>query len=281
MPAVLAVFAHPDDIEFRAAGTLLLLRDRGWDVHYCNLSDGDLGSSTLSRKATAVTRAREAQASCRSMGFHWHPPIASDLCIFYTDALIRRVAALVRSVQPSIVLTHPPVDYMEDHTETCRIAVTAAFSRGMPNYRTIPARKPTLQPLTLYHSLPHGLQGPLRQPVRPELFVNTTSVHSRKRAALAAHASQKEWLDVSQGMESYLISLDEGDAQVGQWSGRFAQAEGWTRHLHLGFGAEADDPLQEALGKSLCRPVTPAPTNQRRVARAVPPEPRSARSKRP
>lgn len=281
MPAVLAVFAHPDDIEFRAAGTLLLLRDRGWDVHYCNLSNGDLGSSTLSRKTTAETRAREAQASCRSMGFHWYPPIASDLCIFYTDALIRRVAALVRSVQPSIVLTHPPVDYMEDHTETCRIAVTAAFSRGMPNYRTSPARKPTLQPLTLYHSLPHGLQGPLRQPVRPEFFVDTTSVHARKRAGLAAHASQKEWLDVSQGMESYLISLDEGDAQVGLWSGRFAKAEGWTRHLHLGFGAEADDPLQEALRKSLCCPVTPAPTNQRRVARTERPEPRSARSKRP
>ena len=281
MPAVLAVFAHPDDIEFRAAGTLLLLRDRGWDVHYCNLSNGDLGSSTLSRKTTAETRAREAQASCRSMGFHWHPPIASDLCIFYTDTHIRRVAALVRSVQPSIVLTHPPVDYMEDHTETCRIAVTAAFSRGMPNYRTIPARKPTLQPLTLYHSLPHGLQGPLRQPVRPEFFVDTTSAHARKRTGLAAHASQKEWLDVSQGMESYLISLDDGDAQVGLWSGGFAKAEGWTRHLHLGFGAEADDPLQEALGNSLCCPAPPAPTNQRRVARAVPPEPRSARSKRP
>jgi len=150
----------------------------------------------------------------------------------------------------------------------------------MPNYRTIPARKPTLQPLTLYHSLPHGLQGPLRQPVRPELFVNTASVHSRKRTALAAHASQKEWLDVSQGMESYLISLDEGDAQVGQWSGRFAQAEGWTRHLHLGFGAEADDPLQEALGKSLCRPAPPALTIQRRVARATRLEPRSAGSER-
>lgn len=281
MPAALAVFAHPDDIEFRAAGTLLLLRDRGWDVHYCNLSDGDLGSSTLSRKTTAVTRAREAQASCRCMDFQWHPPIATDLCIFYTDALIRRVAALVRTVQPSIVLTHPPVDYMEDHTETCRIAVTAAFSRGMPNYRTIPARKPTLQPLTLYHSLPHGLQGPLRQPVRPEFFVDTTSVHARKRAGLAAHASQKEWLDVSQGMESYLISLDDGDAQVGQWSGRFTNAEGWTRHLHLGFGAEADDPLQEALGNSLCLSASPAVSNQRRVARTVRPEPRSARSKRP
>lgn len=281
MPAALAVFAHPDDIEFRAAGTLLLLRDRGWDLHYCNLSNGDLGSSTLSRKTTAQIRTLEARASCRSMAFHWHPPIASDLCIFYTDALVRRVAALVRSVQPSIILTHPPVDYMEDHTETCRIVVTAAFSRGMPNYRSVPARKPTLQPLTLYHSLPHGLQGPLRQPVRPEFFVNTSSVHARKRAALACHASQKQWLDVSQGMESYLISLDEGDAQVGQWSGRFPQAEGWTRHLHLGFGAEADDPLQEALGKSLCCPAPPAAANQRRGARAVRPRPRSARSERP
>lgn len=281
MPAALAVFAHPDDIEFRAAGTLLLLRDRGWDLHYCNLSNGDLGSSTLSRKTTAKIRTLEARASCRSMAFHWHPPIASDLCIFYTDALVRRVAALVRSVQPSIILTHPPVDYMEDHTETCRIVVTAAFSRGMPNYRSVPARKPTLQPLTLYHSLPHGLQGPLRQPVRPEFFVNTSSVHARKRAALACHASQKQWLDVSQGMESYLISLDEGDAQVGQWSGRFPQAEGWTRHLHLGFGAEADDPLQEALGKSLCCPAPPAAANQRRGARAVRPRPRSARSERP
>lgn len=252
MPAVLAVFAHPDDIEFRGAGTLLLLRDRGWEVHYCNLSAGDLGSSVLTRNVTAKTRAHESRESCKSMGFHWHPPIASDLCIFYTDRNIRRVAALVREVEPAIVLTHPPVDYMEDHTETCRIAVTAAFSRGMPNYRSIPARKPTLRPLTLYHSLPHGLMDPLRRPVRPEFLVDTTTVHARKRAALACHASQKEWLDASQGMESYLVSLDDGDAQVGRWSNRFARAEGWTRHLHLGFGAETDDPLQEALGPALC-----------------------------
>lgn len=253
MPAALAVFAHPDDIEFRAAGTLLLLRDRGWDIHYCNLSRGDLGSSVLPRAVTARTRALEAKASCRSMGFHWHRPIASDLGIFYTERAIRRVAALIREVEPGIVLTHPPVDYMEDHTETCRLVVTAAFARGMPNYRTVPARRPTPQALTLYHSLPHGLRDPLRGRVRPEFYVDTDSVHARKREALACHASQKEWLDVSQGMESYLRSLDEGDATVGRWSGRFRRAEGWTRHLHLGFGTESDDPLREALGPRLWR----------------------------
>jgi N-acetylglucosamine malate deacetylase 1 len=248
MPVALAIFAHPDDIEFRAAGTLLLLKDLGWDVHYCNLSSGDLGSSVMTAKQTALTRRKEAQAACRLTGFTWHPPIANDLGIFYSEPNIRRVCALVREVGPTILLTHPPRDYMEDHMETCRLAITAAFARGIPNYRSIPSRKPSLEPLTIYHSMPHGLRGPLREPVTPELFVDTASVHERKRAALACNASQKEWLDASQGMDSYLVTMDEDAAAVGRKSGKFKSAEGWTRHLHLGFGAEEDDPLRNALG---------------------------------
>ena len=56
MPAVLAVAAHPDDIEFRMAGTLLLLGDAGWDLHYCNLSRGNLGSETIPGPALARMR---------------------------------------------------------------------------------------------------------------------------------------------------------------------------------------------------------------------------------
>ena len=48
-PAVLAAFAHPDDIEFVAAGTLLLLRAAGWQTHYLNLTGGDCGSMTTDR----------------------------------------------------------------------------------------------------------------------------------------------------------------------------------------------------------------------------------------
>lgn len=252
MPSVLAVFAHPDDIEFRAAGTLLLLRDRGWDVHYCNLSAGDLGSSVMGSRRTTTVRAAEARAACRLMGFTWHPPIGRDLQIFYSDDMIRQVCALVRQVRPSVLLTHPVRDYMEDHMETARIAVTAAFARGIPNYRSRPSRGPTLDALTLYHSTPHGLRGPLREPMMPELFVDVSTVQDRKRAGLACHASQKEWLDVSQGMDSYLAAMDRESEEVGRLSRRFRVAEGWTRHLHLGLGCEADDPLQEALG-DLCQ----------------------------
>ncbi len=247
MPSVLAVFAHPDDIEFRAAGTLLLLRDRGWEVHYCNLSNGDLGSSMMTSARTARIRAAEARAACESMDFRWHPPIGRDLQIFYSDRRVRQVCALVRQVRPSILLTHPLSDYMEDHMETARIAVTAAFARGIPNYKSIPSRSSVLDPVTIYHSTPHGLRGPMREPVLPEGYVDITSVADRKRAALACHASQKEWLDVSQGMDSYLVSMEDECRELSRRSGKKGLAEGWSRHLHLGFGNESDDPLRSAL----------------------------------
>ena len=60
--------------------------------------------------------------------------------------------------------------------------------------------------------------------------------------------SQKHWLDVSQGMDSYLISMDEASKKVGALSGQFEYAEGWRRHLHLGFSAQDIDPLKDALG---------------------------------
>ena len=62
--------------------------------------------------------------------------------------------------------------------------------------------------------------------------------------------SQKVWLDESQGHNSYLVTMSELDAEVGRLSGgKFAYAEGWRRHLHLGFCDPDDDPLRDALGK--------------------------------
>ena len=99
----------------------------------------------------------------------------------------------------------------------------------------------------VYHAMPHGQCDGLRRPVTPELTVDTTSVQSRKRAALAAHASQKAWLDSTQGMDSYLDTCDEVSRRVGSRWGGCEHAEGWTRHLHLGLAAHEADPLAEAL----------------------------------
>src|SRR6185295_20152295 len=99
---------------------------------------------------------------------------------------------------PSVVLTHSPQDYMEDHMNTCRLAVTAAFTHGMPNFKVTPHRKTYSHDVTVYHAMPHGLCDGLRHRIVPDAYVNTTSVQSVKLRSLAAHKSQQGWLDVSQ-----------------------------------------------------------------------------------
>jgi len=247
MPSALAIAAHPDDIEFVMAGTLLRLRTLGWEIHYLNVSSGNMGSTVMSAAETARTRRREAQAAAKMLGAKWHAPFCDDLLIFYTEENLRRICAVVRAARPTIVLTHALQDYMEDHMNVARLAVTGTFARGIPNFRSVPRRPPTLDACTIYHAMPHGQCTPMREPVRPELIVDTTSVHATKRAALACHASQKEWLDKTQGMDSYLATMDGFSRTLGRQSGKFLHGEGWRRHLHFGFGGEADDPLREVL----------------------------------
>jgi LmbE family N-acetylglucosaminyl deacetylase len=246
----LAITAHPDDIEFSMAGTLLLLKGRGYEIHYHTVASGSCGSAEYNAATTRTVRRRESQQAARLLGAHYHPSLVDDLEIFYEDKLIRQVAALIREVAPTILLLPSPQDYMEDHTNACRVAVTAAFARGMRNYRTQPRRPITEQTITLYHAMPHGLQDGMCQRIVPDAFVNTTAVHATKRTALAAHESQKHWLDISQGMDSYLKTLDELSLTVGKLSGSFLHAEGWRRHSHLGFCAAEADPLRAALGQN-------------------------------
>gem|GEM_PF-4848534 len=59
MPAVLAIVADSDDIEFVAVGTLLRLRDAGWRTHYLNLSSGDCGSMTTDLDETWTRPGRD------------------------------------------------------------------------------------------------------------------------------------------------------------------------------------------------------------------------------
>jgi LmbE family N-acetylglucosaminyl deacetylase len=244
---VLAIAAHPDDIEFCMAGTLLLLREAGWEPHYLNVASGNCGSATMNSGQTRKVRLGEARNAARVLGAVFHRPFLDDLEIFYSTSSLRRLTAIIREVQPTVILTHSPEDYMEDHMVVSRLAVTAAFARGMRNYPSQPRRPISMQGVTIYHGMPHGLTDSLGQPIRPGAFADTHSVHSTKRAALACHQSQKEWLDVSQGMDSYLHTMDAMSAAVGKLSKRFRHAEGWRRHSYLGFAAEDCDPLRTHL----------------------------------
>jgi LmbE family N-acetylglucosaminyl deacetylase len=249
MKTALAIAAHPDDIEFMMAGTLLLLKKAGYEIHYLNLSRGNCGSIETDSATTAKIRLKEGQRAAQILGAHFHPPFCNDLEIFYDLKTLRRLAAIIREVKPTIVLTHSPSDYMEDHMNTCRLAVTAAFARAMPNFKSVPPRATERYDCTIYHALPHSMRDNLRRKIIPGAFVNTTSVHEKKLEALRAHQSQQSWLDASQKLNSYLQTCDDISVAVGKMSKKFKHAEGWRRHLHFGFCAEDADPLKD-LGKN-------------------------------
>ncbi len=244
---VFAISAHPDDIEFTMAGTLFLLKDRGWNVHYMTIANGSWGTATMTREQIVRARREESIAAAEYMGATYHESLVDDLEIFYCRRTLLQLTATMREVQPDIVLTQSPSDYMEDHQNAVRLAVTAAFCRGMVNAPTEPPMPATYQDVAVYHAAPHGNRDAMRKLVRSERYVDVTSVIPRKREMLAKHKSQKEWLDVSQGYDSYLDSMQQAAALTGKLSGKFEYAEGWRRHNPLGFSADDIDPLGDAL----------------------------------
>ena len=77
--SVLAIAAHPDDIEFLMAGTLVLLGQAGYELHYMNLANGCCGSTELDAQAIAKVRQKEAEQAATSIGARFHESLCNDL----------------------------------------------------------------------------------------------------------------------------------------------------------------------------------------------------------
>jgi LmbE family N-acetylglucosaminyl deacetylase len=243
-----AVGCHPDDIEFMMAGTLIQLKEAGYEIHYMNVANGSCGTNQYDRDTIVRMRRQEAIDAAAIIGAIYHESLVDDLKVFYVPEILARMTAVMREVAPEIVLTHGPYDYMEDHVNTGRVAVSSAFFRGMTNADCEPYVKETAQNVTIYHSMPHCISDPLRNPVIPDLYVDITSTMAVKREMLAQHRSQKDWLDVSQGNDAYLDDQAERGRIFGEKSGKFDFAEGWIRHNSVGFCGPDDNPLVDALG---------------------------------
>ena len=241
-------------MEMMMSGTLLLLKQAGCVIHTINVANGCVGSTELRPAEIAAIRWKEAQASARLLGSIHHECLVDDLEVFYTQDLIRRVLALVRQVKPDIVLTQSMEDYMDDHMNTAKVAVTATFSRNIPVLPLRPGRAGDFQDVMLYHATPHILTDMMRRPIVPEIFVDVSAVMDTRERLLACHASQKDWLDKTQGLDSYLVLMRSLSEKVGTMSGRFGFAEGWRRHSHVGFTREDCNPLADIL-KDRCLTV--------------------------
>jgi len=244
---VFAVSAHADDIEFRMAGTLILLAKEGCEVHYMNIANGSCGSSEHEAETIAAIRLEEAKNAADKIGAVFHSPLVNDIEIFYEKNLLAKVGSIMRLIAPDILLVDGPMDYMEDHTISSRLAVTAAFTRGMKNFSVNPPREPITNQVTVYHAQPHGNRDLLNRFVSPDFLIDIDSVIKKKSKMLAEHKSQKKWLECSQGFDAYLDTMKEFSREMGKLAKKCEYAEGWRYHNPVGLCDAAANPLGEIL----------------------------------
>nr|QQZ51849.1 PIG-L family deacetylase [Phenylobacterium glaciei] len=136
MITILAIHAHPDDIETLGAGTLAVLAEKGHAVKIVTVTAGDCGSNETEPAETAVIRKGEATAAAALIGADYRCADIPDLCVFNDDPCRRRVTEMIRWAAPDIVLTASPVDYHPDHEAVSVLVRDACFAASVPNYRT-------------------------------------------------------------------------------------------------------------------------------------------------
>jgi LmbE family N-acetylglucosaminyl deacetylase len=258
-PRVLAVMAHPDDIEMTSAGTLALLKRAGWHVHMASMTAGDLGSATLSRAEISRIRRKEAAASAKLLGAGYTFLGFDDLTIVYDETTKRRVSALLRQVRPDLVIAPSPVDYMADHEETSRIVREAAFASTVPNWKaSLDGQSPRpcdKLPVILYADPIDNIDHFGRR-VRVRYVVDITTSVDLKETMLAAHDSQRSWLRQQHGEDEYLRWMRRVGADRARdfRNRRVKYAEGFRPHL--GHGFPRHDYLTTALGERLVKALS-------------------------
>jgi LmbE family N-acetylglucosaminyl deacetylase len=214
---VLAIHAHPDDIEFQCAGTLMRLRKLGCRISVATMTPGDCGSAEHSCEEIAQIRREEARKAAAIIQAECHCLEFRDLSIVFDNDSRRRMTEFLRRTAPDIILTAPPVDYMHDHEITSALVRDACFSASVPNYRTCqwdPA-PPTKKIPWLYYVDPIEGIDHFGNRIPTDFVIDVTDEFPAKLDSLACHASQREWLRRQHGMDEYLEACRRWSSQRG------------------------------------------------------------------
>jgi LmbE family N-acetylglucosaminyl deacetylase len=229
---VLALHAHPDDLEFQCAGTLALLKEAGCAITMATMTPGDCGSAEHDAETIAAIRRGEACAAAALIGAEYACLEFRDLAIFNDDESRRRVTEALRRFRPDLVLTAPPVDYLCDHEITSVLVRDACFGAPIPNYvtRQWEPAPPLAKIPHLYFVDPLGGVDRDNAPQPPGFHIDVSRVFDLKRQMLACHASQRHWLLRQHGIDEYLRLQEEMGARRGREIG-VAFAEGFRQYV--------------------------------------------------
>lgn len=251
MATILAIHAHPDDIETLSAGTLALLAGAGHQVKIATVTGGDLGSTETEPAETSRIRQAEAAAAAALIGAQYRCGGVPDLGVFNDDRTRRTVTELIRWSGAQIVLTASPADYHPDHEAVSQLVRDACFAASVPNYKT--GEAPAMDAIPhLYFMDPIGGRDREGAWVTPDFGADVSAVFETKKAMLACHVSQDSWVARQHDIPNHLASMET-------WTRRRARdfgaelAEGFRQYRHHPY--PRTPLLQELLGQALLKPL--------------------------
>jgi LmbE family N-acetylglucosaminyl deacetylase len=185
---VLAVGAHPDDLETLCGGTLARFVREGHEVVMCHVTNGDKGSYEDTSEEIARIRTSEAERASEICGARHMTLGLSDGEVLAADPAQRKLFVdLVRDARPDLIITHSPNDYHTDHNETSKLVFDSSFLATVPLIVTDKPSHDKVTPIYYMETL-SGLG------FVPTEFVDVTDVIAVKEAMLSAHQSQISWI---------------------------------------------------------------------------------------
>jgi LmbE family N-acetylglucosaminyl deacetylase len=221
----LAVFAHPDDVDFGSAGTVAGWVADGIDVAYLVVTRGDAGGfDDTPRDQVPAVREREQRAAAAAVGVTQIDFLDgyADGTLLPTLALRRDITAAIRRFRPDRVLTNSPLrrwERMAGPSHPDHLAVGEATTCAIyPDARN---------PFAFPELLAEGLEPWVVREVwyaagpNPDYPVDVTDRFSQKIAALKAHASQTAHMDVAEWLHERGTTVAEAG---GLPEGRLAEA---------------------------------------------------------
>ena len=185
---ILAIGAHPDDIEIACSGTLAKCVKRGDTVIVCHVSSGNLGHVVIPPDELRVIRANEAKKAGAMAGIEVICAGFDDLEIFDNNKEARdKLVDIIKYANPDFIITHNPDDYMPDHTATSKLVFSACFSATVPHYKAESDKPAKLVPIFYMDTL-CGVD------FNPTEYVDVTDFIDKKIEMLNCHESQIVWM---------------------------------------------------------------------------------------
>ena len=178
---ILAIGAHPDDIEISCSGTLMKQVGKGYKVGIADLTKGELGT-----RGDANTRMREVEQSTKIIGVQVRENLGFEDGFFKNDKEHQlELIKLIRKYQPTIVIGNAKFDRHPDHGRAAQLIYDACFLSGLRKIETKEDGKlqDAYRPRALYHYI-QALHA------EPDFVVDITEYFEQKLKAIQAFKSQ-------------------------------------------------------------------------------------------